>query len=246
MAEAISFSELDSRRFGRRIFRGQIDGAASVEAAVERARYEKADAVFVRSPSRALDAAQALERAGFRLKDTLVWYAGKTARFAERAQGAPGVRVEIMASAELAELEQDARVCFRDYGGHYHADPRLDPSASTEGYVERFRRSAKDPSFVVLAAQLADAPVGFLTLDLGGVAEGREADIALNAVAPHAQGRGVYDTLLKEAGHRLHQRGVGAWTVSTQLWNTAPQRAWVRNGLEPRESFYTFHLWLAS
>lgn len=229
-----TFSELDSGRFGKKIYRVLVHDAAGARAAAEFCRRERVDMLIARCPVDALPAAQALEHAGLFLTDTLVYFTGKTSRFT----GAPaGVRP--FAAADLAALEAVARAGFTGYVGHYHADPRLDAAAATEGYVERFRISTGLPNFSVFVADFAGEPAGFLTLNLGE----EPANIELNAVARAAQGRGLYDTLVKAAGHAARAAGREQITVSTQINNFAPQRVWARNGLEPHRAFYTFHGW---
>lgn len=231
-------SELDSHRFGRRIFRVHVENAAEARDAVEAARRERAEMLIARCPVTALDATHALERAGFLLMDTLVYYTGKAARFVE-APVVPGVTLRPFAPADLGALEAVARIGFTSYAGHYHADPRLDAATATEGYVDWLRRSTDAAAVSVIVAELDGRPVGFLTLR-----HGEPADIELNAVAPEARGRGIYDGLVKAAGRLARERGSTSITVSTQINNFTPQRVWTRNGLQPDRAFYTFHGWL--
>jgi hypothetical protein len=230
------YSELDSRRFGKRIHRVLVEEPAQVEPAIAACRAEGAELVIARCPVATAATAQALERAGFALCDTLVYYAGPTARFVA-PPSLPGVRIGAFSPSDLAPLEAVARAAFTDYAGHYHADPRLDRAAATEGYVEWFTSATRDPTMHVLVATLGHEPVGFLTLRRG-------AEIVLNGVAPAAQGRGIYDGLVKAAGFFACEQDDTELLVSTHLQNLAPQRVWVRNGLEPRRGFYTFHGWL--
>jgi GNAT superfamily N-acetyltransferase len=231
----VAYSDLDSRRFGRRIARVLVESAAQARAAVAQAREEGVEMLIARCPAHRLEAAQELERGGCLLMDTLVYYTGKTARFLEAP---PGVR--FFGEGDLAPLEAVARDGFSGYRGHYHADPRLDGAAATEGYVERFRLSTGDARFAIFVVELEGRAAGFLTLNHSQ----DPADIELNAVAPTAQGRGLYDALVKAAGCAARERGRLEITVSTQLDNLAPQKVWVRNGLEPHHALYTFHGWL--
>jgi GNAT superfamily N-acetyltransferase len=194
--------------------------------------------LIVRCPVGAAAAAHELERHGFHLMDTLVYFKGETAHFDGRVSSS-AIPIRPFRQADLAPLERTAREAFTGFKGHYHADERLDPAAATEGYVERFLRSTRDPRFGILVAELEARPVGFLTLRR----ESDAAEIELNAVAPAAQGRGIYDAMVKAAGLAARTGGAAHLTVSTPISNVAPQRVWVRNGLNLEKAFYTFHGW---
>jgi ribosomal protein S18 acetylase RimI-like enzyme len=168
--------------------------------------------------------------------DTLVYYGGPTAAFAD-APIAPFVREA--RQDDLPSLEAVARDAFMGYGGHYHADPRLDPSLATLGYVEWCLTSVGRPRFTVWVAEQEGAVAGFLAARHDeGVSE-----ITLNGVATRFQRRGLYDALLKTCGRTLYDRAVPEMCISTQLTNVAPQKVWVRSGLTPRRALYTFHKW---
>src|SRR5207244_11137457 len=86
-------------------------------------------------------AVQMLESAGFLLMDTLVYYRRNLA-------GSPVAdphddRIRLLRTGEEEQVEAIARECFRDYGGHYHADPRLDRRACTEVYASWARTSCE-------------------------------------------------------------------------------------------------------
>lgn len=234
------FSELDSRRFDGRIYRALVEDTVTAREAIDLARREGADMLIARCPVSVLSAAHELERAGFLLMDTLVYYAGSTDRFGEPPV-IPGLHIRLYQESDRARLEAVASAAFTDYDGHYHADRRLDGRAATAGYVERLVLSTSNPSMIALVACLENNPVGFLTLRWG---DGQEpADIDLNAVDPTVQRRGVYSALFKAAGHAARAHGEQTVTVSTNLSNLAPQKVWVRHGFEIQRAYYTFHGW---
>lgn len=234
------FSELDSRRFGKSIYRALVEDTAAARDAIDSARREGADMLIARCPVSVLSVAQELERAGFLLMDTLVYYAGSTDRFTDPPL-APGLQIRRYQDGDRARLEAVASAAFTNYDGHYHADQRLSGKAATEGYVERLVLSTKNPSMIALVACLEDNPVGFLTLRWGDGVE--PADIDLNAVDPAVQRRGVYSALFKAAGHAAREHGEKIVTISTNLSNLAPQKVWVRHGFELQRGYHTFHGW---
>jgi ribosomal protein S18 acetylase RimI-like enzyme len=168
--------------------------------------------------------------------DTLVYYGGAAAQFAA-APIAPWVREAT--KSDVPALERVALDAFTGYGGHYHADERLDPALATLGYVEWCRSSVGNGRFTVWVAEQEGEIAGFLAArhDPG------RSEITLNGVAGRFQRRGIYDALLKACGRSLQDRGVTEVEVSTQLTNIAPQKVWGRAGLVIRRAYYTFHKW---
>jgi hypothetical protein len=238
----LRYSEADSLRFGRRIHRAFCESAPSVADVVKAARREEVEMVIARCSAGSPLVAQELERQGFKLMDTLVYYLGKTVAFTD-PWPVPGVELRPLQSHDLPSLEAIANECFTNYDGHYHNDVRLDATAATAGYVDRFRQSIKDPTISTFVADLGQRPVGFLTLRRGG-ADGAPADIDLNAVALDLQRRGIYRSLFRAAGIAARLAGDALLTISTNLSNVAPQKVWAREGLEMHRALHTFHGWV--
>ena len=240
MTDPATPSALDSRRFGIRAFRAQVDTLTSASALMRFAGSADLDLLIVRCPVEAFAAAQALERAGCFLTDTLVCYRGPTSRFEPSA--VPSACVRLCQEADRAGLETTARASFSGFFGHYHADPRLDPAAATEGYVEWASSALADTSAVVLVSETAGRLSGFLTAKK---LDAKTWEILLNGVAPEFQRRGIYAALFREIGCRARREGASEILVSTQLANIASQKVWTRAGLELDHALYTFHWWKA-
>lgn len=227
-------SPLDTRRFGVEIARAEVTTQAEAEAVVEHARRSGVRMVIARAPTRALDAVRVLGEAGFFLCDTLVFYRGSTARFS--APTLPGgLVVRLGRASDRADLEAVARASFTGFRGHYHADPRLDPAAATEGYVEWCLSSLSDDSGEIAVAERDGELAGFATV--------KGDEIVLNGVHPRNQGQGIYGSLVDFVGHRLRERGTETLASSTQIDNFGPQKVWMRRGLEICEARYTLHGW---
>jgi len=82
--------------------------------------------------------------------------------------------------------------------------------------------------------------VAFATLRRNSAEEGEGV---LFGVAPEAQGRGIYRSLMIGAMLWFRTRGTARMVVSTQVTNAAVQKVWTRLGFEPWKSNYTFHKW---
>ncbi len=233
-------SPLDEARFGIRTARAMDLREAAIGQVLDFCRLEQVRLLIARCPTRDLPAAQAMERNGFLLMDTLVYFRRDLLKqpLPERA----GIPIRPALVEDVDAVGEIARQAFRGYLGHYHADPRLDRSACDDLYVDWARRSCSQPELAdgMLVAEQDGVLVGFLTLKCldQGTADGR-----LYAVLPQAQGRGIGKDLLVEGMRWCREHGLQAMIISTQITNLASQVSWVRVGFTPHESFYTFHKW---
>ena len=186
-------------------------------------------------------AAQAMEAAGGRLMDVLVYYARALDR--PLPDERPQTPVRLLRPEDAPGVGRVAAASFRGYLGHYHADPRLDRAKCDEVYLSWAERSCVDPSVAskVLVAEHAGEVAGFLTLLRRGA---EEQEIVLNGVDPALQRHGIYRALVLAALREAQGDGARRLVVSTQLINLAPQKTWTRLGFEPAHAHYTFHLWL--
>lgn len=239
------FSPVDSARFGLRIGRAPLAAAAALPALLEACRRERLELLFVRCPSGALPAIHALEAAGGRLMDTLLYYRRGVGPAMVLEELRPN-RIRPMREDDLPGIEAIARQCFAGYRGHYHADPRLDRALCDESYVDwalHCCRNRDKIGGVLVAEDSAGRPCGFLAIRLNSPAE---AEGWLSGVSPGAEGRGVYWSLLVHAMRWSQARGATRVVAPTQLDNRTTQKAYARLGLALHASYHTFHLWLPS
>jgi len=150
--------------------------------------------------------------------------------------------VRTIAPGDASPVRAIAAAAFSGYGGHYHADPRLDDEQCDEVYADWAERScvSKDVADEVLVAELDGQIVGFVTMRFNS---DDEAEVVLNGVAPPAQGRGVYRSLMIRAMDLCASRGRTRIVISTQLTNVVVQKVWTRLGFELTSAYYTFHKW---
>jgi ribosomal protein S18 acetylase RimI-like enzyme len=236
--DAIAYSELDSRRFGKLIYRARVETLEVAERAARFSEEARIDMMIARCSADRHDLAQRLESGGFFLTDTLVYYATRAPPRDDPLS--PEVTIRDATPADRPDLERLARASFSDFRGHYHTDSRLDKAVATEGYVEWSCSGIGRPRHLVLLASYGGRLAGFLTATILSPEKG---EIILNGVDPEMQRRGIYGALVQEARRRLSDAGVREVIVSTQLSNVAPQKTWTRNGFEPTHAFYTFHRW---
>jgi GNAT superfamily N-acetyltransferase len=236
----VSLSAIDKERFGIVIAR---DPQLTAETLTDSLRFCQENAVqmlVARCASDDLPAAQAIEKAGGRLMDTVVYYVRDLDRpVPEQERSA---RVRLLQPGDTPGVRQVAADSFCGYIGHYYADPLLDRAKCDEVYASWAERSCLDRAVAstVLVAEDGERIAGFLTI-LERSPE--EQEIILNGVHPAVQRRCIYGSLVLAAMSCARRNGARRLTVSTQLINSAVQRTWTRLGFELFRSYYTFHLW---
>jgi ribosomal protein S18 acetylase RimI-like enzyme len=233
----LAVSTLDSDRFGVRIARARPGSPGDVRDMLAQAATLACSMVIARVDAGDVATIHALEAAGGRLCDTLVYFA----RDVVGGQRPAGVRLATIADAE--RIEAVAAAAFAGYVGHYHNDGRLDRAAADATYADWARRSVIDDGVADRVWVVEDDGVvaGFLVLRLN---DAHESEIMLNAVDPKHQRRGLYARLIEAALAESSALGIRRCTVSTQLVNRPVQRVWVRLGFVPWAAGHTFHAWL--
>jgi ribosomal protein S18 acetylase RimI-like enzyme len=235
-------SELDSKRFGVRIGRANISNVDECASILESCRLEVIRMLIVRCRTDDFYSIHHLEAANARLMDTLVYYQRNLRKGAVPEELVANI-IRPMQDSDIPKIQSLVGETFRDYLGHYHADPRLDRAKCDEGYVEWAAKMCmnRDPSNEVLVAEDSSGVLaGFATLRLNKTDEGEGV---LFGVHPSFEGRGIYWSFMVHAMNWCRNRGAARMIVSTQITNTAVQKVWARLGFEVVRSFYTFHLW---
>lgn len=234
------FSEIDSERFGVRVARAHIT-QENLEQALDLCAAEQINLLIARCTTKEVRMAQRMENLGFRLMDTLLYFSFDLTKHAI-PQDSARVKIRKFAPDDEGQIERVAAAAFEGYYGHYHADSKLDPDKCDEGYVSWAVRSCKSKQVAaeVLVAELDLKVVGFATLRLNSSEEGEGV---LFAVAPEAQGAGIYRSFMVNGMQWCKEQQARRMVVSTQVTNVAVQKVWCRVGFEPAHSYYTFHKW---
>ncbi|MEZ4666854.1 MAG: GNAT family N-acetyltransferase [Anaerolineae bacterium] len=236
---SIQLSPLDEERFGIPSARATAPLIANdIPTALDFCHKNRVKFLFARCFTSDLAAAQAMERAGFLLMDTLLYF--------ERRLPFPIPDTETtlrpVKSSEAQIVAQLATESFRGYGGHYHSDPRLDVARSDEVYSSWAYRScmSREVADEVLVAEIDSQIVGFVTLKVNSPLEG---EVPLYGVSPAVQGQGIGRGLIIGALKWCTAQKVERLLISTQVTNLSSQKVWIRLGFEPTHSYYTFHKW---
>lgn len=234
-------SPIDGERFGISIARVRVEAPDDLRSVNEFCRESGVDLLIARCPASELRTAQAMERDGFSLMDTLVYFA-RDLHKTPIPSDVGKVPIRPVRPGEEDAVKDVAAESFRGYFGHYHADERLDRKDCDDVYTSWARRScvSRDVADEVLVADLDGKVVGFATLRLDSPDEGEGV---LFGVAPEAQGHGIYRSFMIRGMEWCASKGATRMVVSTQVTNNAVQKVWVRVGFEPSHAYYGFHKW---
>ncbi len=243
MADSLRIPSLYEERFGVRVALLGTAAAAGLEEVLNRCAAEEVRLLIARCATEDMPTVHALEAAGCRLMDTLLYFRRS---LAEGAPPAPvtGDRVAIRPARpeDAPRIEKIAADAFSGYGGHFHADPRLDRGACDAVYTSWARSSvlSRDVADEVLVAEVGGTVAGFLTLKFATpeIGEG-----PLYGVATEFQGQGLGGAMIAQGLRWFQTRGAAWMQMSTQVTNTRSQRVWLRLGFSPSHSCYTFHRW---
>lgn len=235
----INLSDIDTSRFGVKIARAQLHRPEDVIAANDFCRKNNVRMLIARCPVGDIPVAQNLEESGARLMDSLVYYSLGQSKIIPPPNA--GISVRDMLPGEEKIVQKIAAESFKNYNGHYHADPRLEKKLCDEAYSSWAESlcATHNEDVVMQVAFLENKIVGFLGLKFN--AEGSE--IILNGVLKEVQRKGVYGALVASAINWHINSGKSEMLASTQISNIAVQKTWVRLGFELSRAYYTFHKW---
>lgn len=240
-APPVDLSPIDGERFGIIVARASVAAPDTLVSVNGFCRDKGVTLLIARCPASELGTAQAMERDGFFLVDTLVYYA----RHLEKTpipSDIGKVPIRPVRPGEEEAVQRVAAESFRGYFGHYHADGRLPRKQCDQVYTSWAVRSctSREVADEVLVAELDANIVGFATLRLNGPEEGEGV---LFGISPSAQGHGIYRSFMIRGMEWCVSKGATRMIVSTQINNVAVQKVWARLGFEPSHAYYTFHKW---
>jgi ribosomal protein S18 acetylase RimI-like enzyme len=238
----IALSELDYQRFGQVTAKVEVGPEDEVDGLLANCVEQGVQLLIARCSARDLAKVQEMERLGFFLADTLVYYRKK--KIQRSLQLRDGFSVRAARPGDAREVEALAARSFKGYFGHYHADPRLGREQCDQVYSSWAANSCRGGEFCSHVILITSNPKGdiaaFATLKRH---EDSEFEGVLFGVDPAYQGKGLYSHLLDLSQQWGIENGFTRMVVSTQVTNVTVQKAWCRQGFEPYRSSYTLHKW---
>ncbi len=241
MASQVYLSRLDEDRFGVRTAKCGRLGSEEIPEVMTFCREHQVELLVARCPTAWLPAAQEMEKQGFLLMDTIIYFS-RNIRTGRIPRSRSGITVRGYRPGDEDEIRRIAGDCFHGYLGHYHADSRLDREKCDEVYADWAYRSclSRDPADGVVVACVGDDIAGFGTMHMN---DSRQGEGLLFGVSPSFRGQGVYSAIMIHCLNWCTEKGLEEMTISTQVTNLTSQKVWIRLGFEPESSFYTFHRW---
>jgi GNAT superfamily N-acetyltransferase len=237
----IYLSDIDTERFGIPIARASEVTVDTLPSIMDFCRTNGVRMVIARCAVSNISAAQEMQRLGFVLMDTLLFYRRDIVGIRIPKDDGKAL-IRSMRTGEEEDVRNMAAKSFVGYSGHYHSDDRLDKAKCDEAYISWAYRSctSRDVADDVLLAELNGVLAGFGTMCMRNPEEGEGV---LFGVVPSAQGQGVYRSLIIQGMNWCRKKKATRMVVSTQITNIAVQKVWVRLGFEPSHGYYTFHKW---
>jgi GNAT superfamily N-acetyltransferase len=234
-------SEIDRARFGVRTAKAFISKTADIYEIMKSCESHRVEFLIARCPTRELEAVHEMERLGFSLTDTLLFFSHDLKRIPE-PDALQGVTIRRAEQGEGHAVRGVAGESFRGYLSHYHADGRLEREKCDEAYEDWAFRACTSSAFAedVFVAESDDRVIGFGTMRVN---DEKDGEGGLFAVAPSYQGRGVYRSIMIRCLDWCAEKGLRKMIISTQVTNLTSQKVWIRLGFEPSHSHYTFHKW---
>lgn len=238
----IYLSPADKNRFGVKTARAVEVTERDIPAIFDFCRQNQIEFLIARSQCHEIKAAQALEKEGGVLVDSLILFWRNLLLNPIPATSGNYIIREIR-DGEADTVKAVAWEAFQDYGGHYQSDERLDIAASGDIYSSWAYNEAlnRDRDHTVIVAEKKDTIIGFTLVRMNTPAEGEGT---LEGVLPTEVKRSlVQRDMAIGAKNWARSRGANRFIASVMLTNTVMQKIILRLGYEPFRSYYTFHKW---
>lgn len=246
MSEAmatLTYSDLESRRFGLRIHRAELQELAE-KSLMGQIVAENVDVAIIRLPAGAPTGSWRLGRYGLPTlhADTLVYYALDLASHAPQPLRNPDLAFAEAAAGDAPALHALVEATFDGYTSHYHANPAFPAPQVLAGYLEwadGYIQGAGSGR-TTWVARRGGAVVAFACCKFDAASATCEG--ILYGVHPAHAGGGLYGDLIRHTQSEFKARGFRRMEVSTQVWNYAVQKVWSREGFVLARALDTFHV----
>lgn len=237
--QIITLSKFEEIRFGMRSARAIISTLDELNSILHFCQEHTVKFLITRVDTHEISVVQALEKNGFQLMDTLIYY--KRDLSIPYPSISSDYEVVYASLDDLEEIQSVTRKTFKGYMNHYLADARLDPQKCDEVYVDWAARSCKkETADEMILVKQENRIMGYLTLRNK---TSQEVEGPLFAVSPESQGQGVGRILMLAGLDWARKQGGDYFVIPTQITNRASQTLWVKLGFEMENSYYTFHKW---
>lgn len=240
----LKYSEVESNRFGLRIYRGQYEDFDTKD--VDRITHDNDfDVIIVRFPTETIfEHYRLVDFANCKTihADSLVYYSAPLQEI-EIKPLRNDLEFEVLGDGDESKLESVLKQVFAGYQNHYYSNPCLSRQAIIEGYLEwalSFSKSDDKGITWLIKDRNTRCVVAFLACSYDKTES--VSELKLGGVLPDFEGRGVYSDFVRYAQHFFKEMGIRTLLTSTQLQNIAVQRAWQRHCFRFDKSYETYHI----
>lgn len=240
----LNYSDVESKRFGMRIYRGQY--ADFNEQEIERIVNEgNFDIIIVRYPTSTIYEHYRLvdfKNCKTIHADSLVYYSASLQEIDIKPLR-NDILFEVIAPDDSEQLDDIIETIFSGYQNHYYANPCLSRPSIIEGYMEWAKSYIREESGRIAwfaKDRFSGKTIAFATCY--NDAKGNSCEGILYGVMPECSGKGVYADLIRFTQSYYKGLGVETMMVSTQLQNVKVQRVWQSHGFKLLKSFETYHI----
>lgn len=235
----ITDSMLESRRFGLRIGRCEIEPTAEqVNTGQIGEGLSDYDVVILRYPARLEKPfSEMMSFVSHRplYADTLMYWKTRLSSLASSPprSGNHGIRL-----ADLEELSSLVLPVFKDYPSHYTANPLFKRADVLDGYVEWVTKLVDSGKAVCLVIETpSDSAAAFAVMTIDDF-----PDIKFGGIAERSRGAGLYRVLIEECMRYSQGLERSEIMISTQAHNLPVMSSWSTLGFKPFKAVTTVHL----
>ncbi|MGI6235750.1 MAG: GNAT family N-acetyltransferase [Christensenellales bacterium] len=237
----MTYSDVESKRFGMRVFRGTID-EINEKQILSSIIENKVDMAILRIPVSKQYQISRLEKTGlpYIVADTLVYYSVDLTTYLPKPIRNKDLVFQNCSLEHIDSLSALVEIIFASYTNHYTSNPYLKREDIIDGYKEWAcayiaEDNNKRFTWVVKKGQ---GVVGFATCGCDKkIGEG-----VLYGVLPSASGNGIYSDIIRFTQQYLKDIGCCQMIVSTQIQNFSVQKVWNREGFTLKDAYITLHI----
>jgi len=186
-----------------------------------------------------VETARTATRYGFTLVDVRLTFAMNSLMNTQFAAISEGVRIRTPREDDMPALQRIARASSTV--SRFFFDNRFENDAAERLYDTWITKSCKGYAEHVLVAELADAPVGYITCHVDSAE--RKGRIGLVGVDEMVRGRSIGTSLTLAALGWFRDQRVESIEVITQGRNIPAQRLYQRCGFRTQNLELWFHKW---
>lgn len=238
--DCLSFSQLDSARFGINILRGKFD-SIDCKSLANAIFSTNCDIAIIRIPSATSQISQ-LSKWSLPIlhADTLVYYRCDLTKHCPPPPKNSTISFRKAAEDDVPSLRALIADTFENYTSHYHANSILPRSKILEGYQQWAENHVDHPNTTLWIAERDGVIVAFAAC--AEHAETSTGEGVLYGVSPNEKGGGIYGDLIRFTQAEFRSRGFQTMLVSTQINNFAVQKVWTREGFHLFQAWDTYHV----